>query len=148
MSAKKGKKDVKNNRNSFDTIMLIKRRFVKMTKLILKRIYDKELPAGYRVLVDRLWPRGMSKVRAQLDLWAKQIAPSAELRKWFSHDPAKYPEFKNKYLDEINNNPYTEEFLNELKAALKTQDVLILYSAKDEEHNDAVVLMEYLNTKI
>ncbi|GEO79316.1 DUF488 domain-containing protein [Companilactobacillus mindensis] len=119
-----------------------------MTKLILKRIYDKELPAGYRVLVDRLWPRGMSKVRAQLDLWAKQIAPSAELRKWFSHDPAKYPEFKNKYLDEINNNPYTEEFLNELKAALKTQDVLILYSAKDEEHNDAVVLMEYLNTKI
>lgn len=148
MSAKKGKKDVKNNRNSCDTIMLIKRRFVKMTKLILKRIYDKELPAGYRVLVDRLWPRGMSKVRAQLDLWAKQIAPSAELRKWFSHDPAKYPEFKNKYLDEINNNPYTEEFLNELKAALKTQDVLILYSAKDEEHNDAVVLMEYLNTKI
>lgn len=119
-----------------------------MTKLILKRIYDKELPAGYRVLVDRLWPRGMSKVRAQLDLWAKQIAPSAELRKWFSHDPAKYPEFKNKYLDEINNNPYTEEFLSELKAALKTQDVLILYSAKDEEHNDAVVLMEYLNTKI
>lgn len=119
-----------------------------MTKLILERIYDKELPAGYRVLVDRLWPRGMSKVRANLNLWAKQIAPSAELRKWFGHDPAKYAEFKSKYLDEINNNPYTEEFLTELKEALKTQDVLILYSAKDEEHNDAVVLMEYLNTKV
>ncbi|MQS76660.1 DUF488 domain-containing protein [Companilactobacillus halodurans] len=119
-----------------------------MTKLILKRIYDKELPAGYRVLVDRLWPRGMSKVRANLDLWAKQIAPTSELRKWFSHDPNKYAEFKEKYLTEIKDNPYTEEFLNDITAALKKQDVLILYSAKDEEHNDAVVLMEYLNSKI
>ncbi|PMD73783.1 DUF488 domain-containing protein [Companilactobacillus nuruki] len=119
-----------------------------MTKLILKRIYDKELPDGYRVLVDRLWPRGMSKVRASLDLWAKQIAPSADLRKWFGHDPEKYAEFKEKYLAEIKGNPYTEEFLTELRKALKKQDVLILYSAKDEEHNDAVVLMEYLNSKV
>lgn len=119
-----------------------------MTKLILKRIYDKDLPDGYRVLVDRLWPRGMSKQRASLDLWAKQIAPTAELRKWFGHDPAKYTEFKNKYLLEIQNNPYTQEFLTAIKQALKDQDVLILYSAKDEEHNDAVVLMEYLNTKV
>ncbi|KRK77935.1 hypothetical protein FC67_GL001268 [Companilactobacillus alimentarius DSM 20249] len=121
---------------------------LKMTKLVLKRIYDKELPAGYRVLVDRLWPRGMSKVRADLDLWAKEIAPSTELRKWFGHDPEKYLEFKNKYLDEINNNPYTQEFLKTIKEALLKQDVLILYSAKDEEHNDAVVLMEYLNSNI
>lgn len=119
-----------------------------MTELVMKRIYDKDLPAGYRVLVDRLWPRGMSKIRADLDLWAKEIAPSAELRKWFGHDPEKYLEFKNKYLDEINNNPYTKEFLKSLKEALQTQDVLILYSAKDEEHNDAVVLMEYLNSNI
>ena len=119
-----------------------------MTKLILKRIYDKELPEGYRVLVDRLWPRGMSKVRAKLDLWAKQIAPSAELRKWFGHDPEKYTEFKKRYLEEINHNPYTSEFLTEIKSALQEQDVLILYSAKDEEHNDAVVLMEYLNKTI
>jgi len=119
-----------------------------MTKLILKRIYDKELPDGYRILVDRLWPRGISKIRAALDLWAKPIAPSSELRKWFGHDPEKYAEFKSKYLIEINNNPYTEEFLDAVKAALKEQDVLILYSAKDEEHNDAVVLMEYLNTKV
>lgn len=121
---------------------------LKMTKLVLKRIYDKELPAGYRVLVDRLWPRGMSKVRADLDLWAKEIAPSTELRKWFGHDPEKYLEFKNKYLDEINNNPYTQEFLKTIKEALLKQNVLILYSAKDEEHNDAVVLMEYLNSNI
>lgn len=119
-----------------------------MTKLILRRIYDKELPAGYRILVDRLWPRGMSKVRADLDLWAKEIAPSAELRKWFGHDPEKYAEFKSKYLSEIENNAYTPEFLTAVKTALKSQDVLILYSAKDEEHNDAVVLMEYLNAKI
>lgn len=119
-----------------------------MTKLIFKRIYDKDLPDGYRILVDRLWPRGMSKQRAALDLWAKNIAPSTELRKWFGHDPEKYADFKSKYLTEINNNPYTEEFLTEVKKALKSQDVLILFSAKDEEHNDAVVLMEYLNSKI
>jgi Uncharacterized conserved protein len=118
-----------------------------MTKLILKRIYDKELPEGYRILIDRLWPRGMSKVRAKLDLWAKQIAPSAELRKWFGHDPEKYTEFKKRYLEEIDQNLYTPEFLAEIKSALQKQDVLILYSAKDEEHNNAVVLMEYLNKK-
>lgn len=127
---------------------MVKRRLVKMTKLILKRIYDKDLPSGYRVLVDRLWPRGMSKERADLDLWAKEIAPSAELRKWFGHDPEKYAEFKSKYLAEIKTNPYTDEFLTSLTEALKKQDVLILYSAKDQEHNDAVVLMEYLNSKI
>ena len=119
-----------------------------MTKLILKRIYDKELPEGYRVLGDRLWPRGISKRRAALDLWAKPIAPTTELRKWSGHDPEKYIEFKSKYLAEIDANPYTEEFLTAIKTALKEQNVLILYSAKDEEHNDAVVLMEYLNTKI
>ncbi|MFH5810246.1 DUF488 domain-containing protein [Companilactobacillus sp. FL22-1] len=119
-----------------------------MTQLIMKRIYDKELPTGYRVLVDRLWPRGMSKVRADLDLWAKEIAPSADLRKWFGHDPDKYEEFKSKYLAEINTNSYTPEFLTSIKTALKDQDVLILYSAKDQEHNDAVVLMEYLKSKV
>ena len=119
-----------------------------MTKLILRRIYDKELPYGYRILVDRLWPRGISKIRAALDLWAKPIAPSAELRKWFGHDPEKYADFKEKYLAEIEDNPYKEEFLTEVKTALQKQDVLILYSAKDQEHNDAVVLMEYLNSKI
>jgi len=114
----------------------------------MKRIYDKDLPDGYRVLVDRLWPRGISKVRADLDLWAKEIAPTTELRKWFSHDPEKYAEFKSKYLAEIKANPEMDEFLTSLKTALKNQNVLILYSAKDEEHNDAVVLMEYLNSKI
>ncbi|WP_125762804.1 DUF488 domain-containing protein [Companilactobacillus hulinensis] len=119
-----------------------------MSKIVVKRIYNKELPAGYRILVDRLWPRGMSKVNAKLDLWAKEISPSPELRKWFGHDPEKYPEFEKKYMEEIQNNDYAKEFVQAVKEALKEQDVLILYGAKDEEHNNAVVLNEYLNKEI
>jgi len=119
-----------------------------MSKIVVKRIYNKELPAGYRILVDRLWPRGMSKVNAKLDLWAKEISPSPELRKWFGHDPEKYPEFEKKYMEEIQNNDYAKEFVQAVKEALKEQDVLILYGAKDEEHNNAVVLDEYLNKEI
>ncbi|WP_025023659.1 DUF488 domain-containing protein [Companilactobacillus nodensis] len=119
-----------------------------MTKIVLKRIYNKELPAGYRILVDRLWPRGMSKLRANLDLWAKDISPTPELRKWFGHDPEKFPEFEQKYLAEIENNDYTKEFVSTVITALKDQDVLILYGAKDEEHNNADVLIKYLNKVI
>ncbi|AKP67966.1 DUF488 domain-containing protein [Companilactobacillus ginsenosidimutans] len=119
-----------------------------MNKLIVKRIYDKDLPEGYRILIDRVWPRGMSKVRAQLDLWAKQIAPSADLRKWFSHDPEKFPEFKEKYLAELDANEYTPEFLKSVKSALNEQDVLILYGSKEQTYNNAAVLVPYLNDKI
>lgn len=119
-----------------------------MHEILVKRIYDKELPAGYRILIDRVWPRGMSKVRANLDLWAKEIAPSTELRKWFHHDPEKFLEFKTKYLQEIADNDYTEEFLKNIHDVLKDKDVLILYGAKDQENNNAKVLMEYLNKKI
>jgi uncharacterized protein YeaO (DUF488 family) len=119
-----------------------------MNKLIVKRIYDKELPKGYRILIDRVWPRGMSKERAKLDLWAKQIAPTPELRKWFSHDPEKFPEFKEKYLAEIEANDYTPEFLETVKSALKDQDVLILFGSKEQKYNNAAVLIEYLNSKI
>ncbi|WP_125565282.1 DUF488 domain-containing protein [Companilactobacillus insicii] len=119
-----------------------------MSKIVLKRIYSKELPDGYRILVDRLWPRGMSKLRANLDLWAKEIAPSPELRKWFSHDPEKFPEFEKKYMDEIEHNDYTKEFVDTVITALKDQDVLILYGAKDEEHNNADVLIKFLNKEI
>lgn len=119
-----------------------------MHKLLVRRIYDKELPAGYRILIDRVWPRGMSKVRANLDIWAKEIAPTTELRKWFGHDPEKFAEFKEKYLAELNSNDNTEKFLKEVETALKDQDVLILYSAKDQENNNAKVLIQFLEDKI
>ncbi len=137
--------------DSYDTIIerLIQKEVEnKMTKIVLKRIYNKELPAGYRILVDRLWPRGMSKLRANLDLWAKDISPTPELRKWFDHDPNKFPEFEKRYLSEIENNDYTKEFVSTVITALKDQDVLILYGAKDEEHNNADVLIKYLNKVI
>ncbi|WP_125713451.1 DUF488 domain-containing protein [Companilactobacillus kedongensis] len=119
-----------------------------MHELLVRRIYDKELPAGYRILIDRVWPRGMSKVRASLDIWAKEIAPTSELRKWFGHDPEKFTEFKEKYLAELDANENTDKFINEVKSALKDQDVLILYGAKDQENNNARVLIEYLKKKI
>jgi len=96
----------------------------------------------FRVLVDRVWPRGITKEKAKIDLWAKDVAPSDDLRKWFGHIPDKYPEFKKKYLLEIKQNPA----IKELTQALKNQKgVVLLYGAKDEEHNQAVVLAEYLN---
>ena len=96
-----------------------------------------EAPAaddGKRVLVDRVWPRGVSKEEAKLDLWLKEIAPSTELRKWFGHVPDRYPEFKKRYLQELSGNPA----LQQLKEMSGT--VTLLYGAKDEEHNQAVVL--------
>ncbi|APX71365.1 DUF488 family protein [Companilactobacillus allii] len=119
-----------------------------MSKIVVKRIYNKDLPAGYRILVDRLWPRGISKINAKLDLWAKNISPSTELRKWFGHDEDKYEEFEIKYTKEIENNEYTTEFIKIVEEELKKQDVLFLYGAKDEECNNAEVLEEYLNKLI
>ena len=109
----------------------------------LKRIYEKsEESDGYRVLVDRLWPRGVSKEKAALDLWFKDIAPSTELRKWFAHDPEKWAEFQKRYKAEITAN---KEVFNELKKIIKQKkNVTILYGAKDEEHNEAVVIKELL----
>lgn len=106
-----------------------------MTTWRIKRVY--EAPAaddGTRVLVDRVWPRGVSKEEAKLDLWLKEIAPSTELRKWFGHVPDKYPEFKKRYLQELSGNPA----LQQLKEMSGT--VTLLYGAKDEVHNQAVVL--------
>ena len=116
-----------------------------MTHFAIKRIYE---PAstddGYRVLVDRLWPRGVSKERAALDEWAKDIAPSTELRKWFSHDPAKYAEFAKKYIDEVQQSPEVSSSI----ASWRTYDkVTLLYGARDEHHNEAVVLRHYLLDK-
>lgn len=108
----------------------------------LKRVYEEpEKADGFRVLVDRLWPRGVSKDRAQLDLWLKEVAPSAELRKWFAHDPKKWSEFKKRYRRELSRNPALAELKS---AARKHKAMTLLYAAKDEERNEAVVLREVL----
>jgi uncharacterized protein YeaO (DUF488 family) len=108
----------------------------------IKRIYDPVLPDdGKRILVDRLWPRGMKKTEAKIDEWLKDIAPSDGLRKWFSHDPSKWHEFKNRYIRELKNN---SELIERLKGIAKKERVTLLFSAKDKEHNNAVVLKEVM----
>jgi uncharacterized protein YeaO (DUF488 family) len=110
-----------------------------------KRIYeDTSDNDGYRVLVDRIWPRGVSKENAQLDDWMKEIAPSTELRKWFGHDPDKFDEFKKRYRDELKEK---EDLLDHLIEKSSEEKVTLLYGAKDEEHNQAIVLKDILNKK-
>ncbi|WP_203623553.1 MULTISPECIES: DUF488 domain-containing protein [unclassified Lacticaseibacillus] len=111
------------------------------------RIYAHEQPEGYRLLVDRVWPRGVSKINARLDDWAKQIAPSTELRKWYGHDPAKAEEFNRRYIAELDANPETPDFLQKIRQ-LDTDKVLLLFGAKDEADNNATVLADYLKEKI
>lgn len=109
----------------------------------LKRIYEEQARGdGKRVLVDRLWPRGVSKEKADLDLWLKEIAPSTELRKWFNHDPKKWAEFKKRYTQELKAN---KEAVSEIKKITSAKNVTLLYGAKDQEHNEAVVLKEFLS---
>lgn len=109
----------------------------------IKRIYeDPSSDDGYRVLVDRVWPRGVSKQKAQLDDWAKGIAPSAELRKWFNHETGKFNEFKKRYQAELKDNSDINDTIEYWK---KQGKVTLLYSAKDEKHNQAVVLAEFLS---
>ncbi|WP_449355002.1 DUF488 domain-containing protein [Virgibacillus natechei] len=114
----------------------------------IKRIYDKESTENddVRVLVDRVWPRGISKEDAKLDHWMKEVGPSNDLRKWFGHDPDKYEEFKKKYKEELESGEQKEE-LAKLKEITKENDknVTLLFSAKDEEHNQARVLKEILD---
>jgi uncharacterized protein YeaO (DUF488 family) len=109
----------------------------------IKRAYqDPEKEDVFRILVDRLWPRGVSKENAKLDLWMKDIAPSNELRKWFGHDPERWDEFKNKYLEELKEK---KELIKQLKSMEKiSHTITLVYSAKDDEHNNAVVLLELL----
>lgn len=116
-----------------------------MAKIQIKRVYTPtEESDGYRVLVDRLWPRGIKKENANVDLWAKQLAPSTELRKWFNHIPERFEEFSKRYVDELNSNPEAITLIDELK---KHDTVTLLYSAKDEEHNNAVVLRDLLQKR-
>ncbi len=109
----------------------------------IKRIYEKPSRAdGYRIIVDRLWPRGISKESAKADLWLKEISPSDKLRKWFSHDPEKWDDFQKKYKIELKTK---SSILNEIKQLVKQKKVVtLLYSAKDEKHNNAVVLSKIL----
>jgi len=111
--------------------------------LKLKRIYEPyKKEDGYRVLVDRLWPRGISKERAKLDLWLKEIAPSNELRKWFGHDPKKWNEFQKRYRVELKDK---KELLDQLRQAIKKYSIVtLLYGAKDTAHNEAAVLAKML----
>lgn len=110
----------------------------------IKRVYeDAEANDGIRILVDRLWPRGLSKEKAKIDLWMKEIAPSDELRKWFNHDPQKWEAFEKKYTEELKDKK--EMFQQIREAEKKHKTVTLLYGAKDTEHNQAVVLRSYLN---
>lgn len=111
--------------------------------LILKRIYEEASPDdGYRILVDRLWPRGVSKEKAKIEEWMKEIGPSNELRKWFDHDPEKYSDFKKKYKEELKSK---KEELEKIKNIAEKQQVCLCYGAKDKEHNQAQVIKEVLN---
>ncbi|SDE85115.1 DUF488 domain-containing protein [Terriglobus roseus] len=108
----------------------------------IKRVYAQPaLDDGKRILVDRLWPRGMTKAKAKVDFWLKDVAPSQSLRKWFDHDPLKWNEFKKRYLEELASRL---DALTYLKEESVHGTVTLLYGAKDEEHNEAVVLLQLL----
>lgn len=108
----------------------------------IKRVYEAPAPAdGKRILVDRLWPRGVTKGEASVDLWFKGVAPSTELRKWFGHEPEKWPEFQRRYRTELKGSPE----LVELKKLARKGKVTLVYAAKDETHNNAVVLRDIIN---
>ena len=113
-----------------------------MGKILVKWIYEPATKSdGFRVLVDRLWPRGISKSDAKLDLWLPDIGPSTKLRQWFNHDPAIWEEFQRRYHAELNDK---KELVTELKGRAKKGTVTLLYSAKDETHNQAIALRSFL----
>ncbi|AKK74533.1 uroporphyrin-III methyltransferase [Chryseobacterium sp. P1-3] len=115
-----------------------------MSAIVLKRVYETPLPTdGYRVLVDRLWPRGLSKEHAEIDEWNKDLAPSSELRKWFHHDPELWKEFSEKYWQELQKNDFGKKFLEHHKDQEK---ITLVYAAKDQEHCHPVILKEYLES--
>ena len=112
------------------------------SKVRLKRAYAAPAPGdGFRVLVDRLWPRGVAKEGARIDLWLKEIAPSTELRKWFGHDPERWLEFRRRYFAELDQSP---EAVALLAGHVQRGVVTLVYGARDAEHNHALALAEYL----
>jgi uncharacterized protein YeaO (DUF488 family) len=114
-------------------------------KIDLKRVYEEPAQSdGVRILVDRLWPRGLTKEAAKIDYWAKGVSPSNELRRWYGHDPDKWPEFRRRYFSELDQNP---DAVAELRQHLKGQRVTFLYSSKEDRLNNAVALKDYLDNK-
>jgi uncharacterized protein YeaO (DUF488 family) len=108
----------------------------------VKRAYDEaDREDGYRVLIDHVWPRGVSRERAKLDEWARELAPSDRLRRWFDHDPAKFDEFRKRYRDELADHA---DHIAELRRRARTGRVTIVYAARDRDHNNAVVMSELL----
>jgi uncharacterized protein YeaO (DUF488 family) len=111
----------------------------------VRRAYDPPEPGdGYRALIDHIWPRGVTKADARLDVWLKELAVSSELRRWFGHDPARWDEFRRRYRDELRA-PERRPCLEELAGRARAGPVTIVYGARDTEHNNAVVLAEVLN---
>ena len=111
-------------------------------QLTVKRVYMKPSEEdGLRILVERLWPRGLSKEKAAVDVWLKDIAPSTDLRKWFNHDPDKWHEFQNRYEEELQQN---KDLVNMLRKKIQEQKVTLLFSSREEHFNDAIALQQYL----
>ncbi|HLR86449.1 MAG TPA: DUF488 family protein [Wenzhouxiangella sp.] len=118
-------------------------------KVRIARIYDRpDTGKAARVLVDRVWPRGISKDDAALDHWMKEVAPTAELRKWFGHDPKLWAAFRQKYEKELRDNDAQKECLDELVKLARSKPLALLYGAKDREHNQAVVLCEVIDRRL
>jgi uncharacterized protein YeaO (DUF488 family) len=116
------------------------------TMIKLKRVYEQGEPSdGFRVLADRLWPRGISKEEAHIDEWLRDIAPSTELRKWFGHDPQKWPEFQRRYRDELKSNTQS---LEKLLADTAGKDITLVYASREEKYNNVTVLKEVLQELI
>ena len=114
--------------------------------LRIKRVYEPQTRSdGRRILVDRLWPRGLSKKKAAVDEWMKDIAPSAELRRWFGHDPRRWPEFKRRYRHELRAHG---DLLRDITARASRGPVTLVYGARDEAHNDAVVLAAAIRGRV
>ncbi|GLB47434.1 hypothetical protein WR164_14130 [Philodulcilactobacillus myokoensis] len=117
--------------------------------LKIERIYNKPFDLdGYRILVDRMWARGISKSDAKLDQWAKDITPSPDLRKWFNHDDDKFKEFSQNYMQELEQNQDAPKFANLVQDKLKDENVILLYGAKNTKCSHAIVLRHYLNQKL
>ena len=130
---------ISGQRNSQATEAESKRRDMNIK---IKRVYEQaDKKDGERILVDRLWPRGLTKEKANVDLWLKEIAPSTELRKWFGHDPEKWRSFRRRYETEIRHN---DDLIKLLKQKARKGTVTLVYGARDEKHNEALVLKQFL----
>lgn len=120
-----------------------------MSTIKIRRAYtEKESDDGYRILVDKLWPRGIKKEDLSYSWWAKDIAPSTKTRKDFGHEPKKFDDFKKTYKEELENNKATSEFLHKVSTQIKKHNVTLVYGAKDEKHNQAIVLKEWADKKL